>query len=103
MDRHGDVSGHHFLHDFSSDRYHTKISGSRFTLPDLGPLGGNGLANPRDFESPIACFDIDQNSQWEIIYKSGFLGSSTYSTAQMCLGFLGNCMVAIRNIRHLML
>jgi len=26
MDRHEDVSGHYFLHDFSSDRYHTKIS-----------------------------------------------------------------------------
>ena len=26
MDRHGDVSGQHFLHEFSPDRYHTKIS-----------------------------------------------------------------------------
>ena len=27
-----------------------------------GPLGGNGLANFRDFETPVASFDIDQSS-----------------------------------------
>jgi len=26
-------------------------------LPDLGPIGANGLANPRDFETPVAWFD----------------------------------------------
>lgn len=45
-----------------------EVFGTHFTLPDLGPLGGNGLANPRDFETPIACFEIDQ-SPWEIVYK----------------------------------
>jgi homogentisate 1,2-dioxygenase len=29
-------------------------------LPELGPLGANGLANPRDFESPLASFELDQ-------------------------------------------
>lgn len=57
------------LPDGPSRGYILEVFGSRFTLPDLGPLGGNGLANPRDFESPIACFEIDQHSQWEIIYK----------------------------------
>ena len=28
-----------------------------FTLPDLGPIGANGLANPRDFMTPIAAFE----------------------------------------------
>ena len=41
-----------------------EIFGSHFDLPDLGPLGTHGLANPRDFESPVASFDIDQ-SPWE--------------------------------------
>lgn len=45
-----------------------EIFGSHFTLPELGPLGGNGLANPRDFETPLASFDIDQ-SPWDIVYK----------------------------------
>ena len=41
-----------------------EIFGSHFELPDLGPLGTHGLANPRDFESPVASFDLDQ-SPWE--------------------------------------
>ena len=28
-----------------------------FQLPDLGPIGANGLANPRDFKYPVAAFD----------------------------------------------
>lgn len=41
-----------------------EIFGSHYELPELGPLGGHGLANARDFETPIASFDIDQ-SPWE--------------------------------------
>jgi len=34
-----------------------------FRLPELGPLGSNGLANPRDFLSPVAFYeDADQRS-----------------------------------------
>ena len=28
--------------------------GAPFKLPDLGPIGSNGLANPRDFQIPVA-------------------------------------------------
>ena len=45
-----------------------EIYGSHYELPPLGPLGANGLANARDFEHPVASFDIDQ-SPWEIVYK----------------------------------
>ena len=41
-----------------------EIYGTHYELPELGPLGANGLANVRDFESPVASFDIDQ-SDWE--------------------------------------
>jgi homogentisate 1,2-dioxygenase len=54
--------------DGPSRGYIQEIFGSHYELPELGPLGANGLANPRDFEHPIASFDIDQ-SPWEIIYK----------------------------------
>ncbi|KAI0346063.1 homogentisate 1,2-dioxygenase [Trametopsis cervina] len=50
--------------------YVQEIFGSHYELPELGPLGSNGLANVRDFEHPIAHFDLDQ-TQWEIIYKLG--------------------------------
>ncbi|CAE7183519.1 unnamed protein product [Rhizoctonia solani] len=58
------------LPDGDSRGYIQEIFGSHFELPELGPLGGHGLANVRDFEHPIASFDIDQ-SPWEIVYKLG--------------------------------
>jgi len=34
--------------------------GAPMRLPELGPIGANGLANPRDFESPVAWYeDVD--------------------------------------------
>ncbi|KAJ7220230.1 homogentisate 1,2-dioxygenase [Mycena pura] len=52
------------LPDGPSRGYIQEIFGSHYQLPELGPLGGYGLANPRDFEHPVAHFDIDQSS-WE--------------------------------------
>ena len=46
--------------------------GLPFRLPDLGPIGSNGLANPRDFETPVACFE-DRDEETEVIQK--YLGS----------------------------
>ncbi len=31
--------------------------GSPFRLPELGPIGSNGLANPRDFLAPVAAYE----------------------------------------------
>ncbi|NBM18453.1 homogentisate 1,2-dioxygenase [Streptomyces sp. GC420] len=31
--------------------------GEPFVLPDLGPIGANGLANPRDFLAPVAAYE----------------------------------------------
>jgi homogentisate 1,2-dioxygenase len=31
--------------------------GAPFTLPELGPIGSNGLANARDFLAPVAAFE----------------------------------------------
>lgn len=41
-----------------------ELYGSHYQLPELGPLGTHGLANPRDFEHPVASFDIDQ-TPWQ--------------------------------------
>ncbi|PFH48462.1 hypothetical protein AMATHDRAFT_65365 [Amanita thiersii Skay4041] len=56
------------LPDGPSRGYIQEIFGSHYALPDLGPLGGHGLANARDFETPVASFEIDQNP-WELIYR----------------------------------
>ncbi|WP_031238214.1 homogentisate 1,2-dioxygenase [Asticcacaulis sp. AC466] len=42
--------------------------GKPFRLPDLGPIGANGLANPRDFESPVAAFE-DIDAPCELLQK----------------------------------
>ncbi|KAF7555251.1 hypothetical protein G7Z17_g2321 [Cylindrodendrum hubeiense] len=48
--------------------YIQEIFGAHYDLPELGPVGSNGMALPRDFESPVASFDVD-DSAWDIIYK----------------------------------
>lgn len=45
--------------------------GLPFRLPDLGPIGANGLANPRDFKSPVAAYE-DREGEFHITAK--FLG-----------------------------
>lgn len=45
--------------------------GAPFQLPDLGPIGSNGLANPRDFLTPCAAFE-DREGSFELVNK--FLG-----------------------------
>lgn len=38
--------------------------GRPFSLPELGPIGSNGLANPRDFQTPIASWeDCEETTQ----------------------------------------
>ena len=44
--------------------------GAQFRLPDLGPIGANGLANPRDFETPVAWYE-DRDEKCEIVAKFG--------------------------------
>ena len=45
------------LLDGSARGYVCENFGSPFKLPDLGPIGSNGLANPRDFQTPVARFE----------------------------------------------
>lgn len=44
--------------------------GALFRLPDLGPLGSNGLANPRDFLTPVAAYE-DIEGDFELVAKFG--------------------------------
>ncbi len=58
------------LPDGSARGYLTENYGAAFRLPDLGPIGANGLANPRDFETPVAWFE-DRDEPTELIQKFG--------------------------------
>ncbi|XP_045476872.1 homogentisate 1,2-dioxygenase [Harmonia axyridis] len=48
--------------------YILEVFGKHFTLPDLGPIGANGLANPRDFLTPVAKYE-DIQEEFEIVAK----------------------------------
>lgn len=65
----------------TSRGYVAEIFDGHFQLPDLGPIGSNGLANTRDFEAPTA---------WYEEYSGDFMvGScltrSTISSEARCL------------------
>ena len=45
------------LPDGASRGYLAENFGAALRLPDLGPIGSNGLANPRDFETPVAAYE----------------------------------------------
>ena len=46
--------------------------GAPFKLPDLGVIGSNGLANPRDFRTPVAWYE-DREGRFELVNK--FMGN----------------------------
>ncbi len=63
--------------DGPSRGYVCENYGQPFILPDLGPIGANGLANPRDFLSPVAAYE-DIEGEFELIAK--FAGQFWHTT-----------------------
>jgi homogentisate 1,2-dioxygenase len=58
------------LPDGQARGYICESFGSPMRLPDLGPIGSNGLANPRDFQAPVAWYE-DREGQMELVAKLG--------------------------------
>lgn len=58
------------LPDGASRGYVCENYGAPFRLPELGPIGSNGLANPRDFLVPGAAVETGDGS-YEIVKKFG--------------------------------
>ena len=56
------------LPDGPSRGYVCENFGAFLRIPDLGPIGSNGLANPRDFLTPNAAFE-DVEGEFELIAK----------------------------------
>jgi homogentisate 1,2-dioxygenase len=56
------------LPDGPSRGYVCENFGAFLRLPDLGPIGSNGLANPRDFLTPNAAFE-DVEGAFELVAK----------------------------------
>jgi homogentisate 1,2-dioxygenase len=58
------------LNDAVARGYVCENYGARLTLPELGPIGTDGLANSRDFETPHAAFD-DRDGEFRLLAKLG--------------------------------
>ena len=56
--------------DGPSRGYICENYGAPFRLPELGPIGSNGLANARDFQAPVAAFE-DEAGSYDIVKKYG--------------------------------
>jgi len=56
------------LPDGGARGYVCENFGALLRLPDLGPIGSNGLANPRDFLSPEAAYE-DVEGEFELVAK----------------------------------
>jgi len=59
------------LIDGAARGYVCENYGAPLRLPDLGPIGSNGLANPRDFLTPVAWYE-DRDGAFELVAK--FMG-----------------------------
>ncbi|QNN47896.1 homogentisate 1,2-dioxygenase [Thermomonas brevis] len=66
--------------------------GALLRLPDLGPIGSNGLANPRDFLAPNAAYE-DVEGDFELIAKfQGHLWRAAIDHSPLdVVGWHGNC------------
>jgi homogentisate 1,2-dioxygenase len=58
------------LLDGTARGYFCENFGAPLRLPDLGPIGSNGLANPRDFLAPTAWYE-EVTGDFELVAKFG--------------------------------
>jgi homogentisate 1,2-dioxygenase len=79
------------LPDGTARGYICENYGALFRLPELGPIGSNGLANPRDFLAPAAAFE-DVEGPCEVVQKfHGALWSTTLDHSPLDVaGWHGN-------------
>lgn len=65
--------------------------GQPFRLPSLGPIGANGLANPRDFQVPVAAYE-DESGDFElsVLYQGRFWRARLNHSPLDVVGWHGN-------------
>jgi len=80
------------LLDGNARGYVCENFGANLRLPDLGPIGSNGLANPRDFLTPVAAYE-DVDGAHELVAKfQGHLWSAQMEHSPIdVVAWHGNC------------
>ncbi|MEU4233240.1 homogentisate 1,2-dioxygenase [Nonomuraea sp. NPDC026600] len=79
------------LPDGTARGYILENYGHLFTLPELGPIGANGLANHRDFLSPVSAFE--DHDEDVVLYQKylGNLWAADYDHSPLdVVGWHGN-------------
>ncbi|MBV9554221.1 MAG: homogentisate 1,2-dioxygenase [Alphaproteobacteria bacterium] len=79
------------LPDGTARGYVCENYGMPFTLPELGPIGANGLANPRDFQTPVAWFEDRRVATESVVKFAGNLWAATLDHSPLdVVGWHGN-------------
>ncbi|MFD8549989.1 homogentisate 1,2-dioxygenase [Streptomyces sp. NPDC059649] len=88
------------LLDATARGYVCENYGQPFRLPDLGPIGANGLANPRDFRAPVAAYE-DVEGPVEVVNKfCGNLWTATYDHSPLdVVAWHGNHVPYVYDLR----
>ncbi|MEU6539867.1 homogentisate 1,2-dioxygenase [Streptomyces sp. NPDC047000] len=75
--------------------------GAPFRLPDLGPIGANGLAAARDFRAPVAAYE-DVEGPVEVVTKyCGNLWAATYGHSPLdVVAWHGNLVPYVYDLRR---
>ncbi|MFK8845729.1 homogentisate 1,2-dioxygenase [Streptomyces sp. Ac-502] len=89
------------LLDATARGYVCENYGQPFQLPDLGPIGANGLANARDFLAPTAAYE-DEEGSFEIVNKfCGNLWKATYDHSPLdVVAWHGNHVPYVYDLRR---
>ncbi|MGK5545841.1 homogentisate 1,2-dioxygenase [Streptomyces sp. URMC 127] len=89
------------LLDSTARGYVCENYGQPFVLPELGPIGANGLANARDFLAPVAAYE-DTEGPVEVINKfCGNLWTATYDHSPLdVVAWHGNLVPYVYDLRR---
>ncbi|MFD3524068.1 homogentisate 1,2-dioxygenase [Streptomyces sp. NPDC058653] len=89
------------LLDETARGYVCENYGRPFVLPDLGPIGANGLANARDFLAPVAAYE-DVERPTEVVNKfCGNLWTATYDHSPLdVVAWHGNHLPYVYDLRR---
>lgn len=89
------------LPDGPSRGYVLENFGAHLRLPELGPIGANGLANARDFQTPVAAYE-DVEGRFELVAKfQGHLWRADIGHSPLdVVAWHGNCAPCRYDLRR---
>ena len=89
------------LPDGAARGYVCENPGANFRLPDLGVIGSNGLANPRDFRTPVAAYE-DREGDFQLLakFEGRFWSARMEHSPLDVVAWHGNCAPCKYDLRR---